>query len=195
MSEKGGDRYVCDCGESFEGQRAIAGHARWCGEYTKARIERICSVCGGPFLVRPSAPDHGKGKYCSTECLREAQRDRVERECEECGETFETYPYVVDNGYGKFCSMACKYQGARVDDDTSRRGAYWERQREKALSRDGWECQECGMSQTKCRETYKFGLHVHHVRPERKFDSGEDPHALGNLKTLCPSCHPKRERE
>ncbi|HSH00950.1 MAG TPA: DEAD/DEAH box helicase [Anaerolineae bacterium] len=69
-------------------------------------------------------------------------------------------------------------------------GPNWDEQREKALVRDGGVCRRCGADG---REKV---LHVHHVRPFRTFNyvAGEnetykEANQLGNLVSLCPSCH------
>lgn len=54
----------------------------------------------------------------------------------------------------------------------------WQALRQEALRRDGYQCRQCGA---------RGLLQVHHVQsvraaPDLAFD-------LGNLKSLCPSCH------
>lgn len=62
--------------------------------------------------------------------------------------------------------------------------------RELALERDNWECQECGMSQEKCIVMFNRQLSVHH-----KDENGltvskkEKNNDLDNLITLCTRCH------
>ncbi len=46
----------------------------------------------------------------------------------------------------------------------------------KVLGRDGWRCQVCGAMQT---------LEVHHIQARSKLGSD----VLGNLITLCTTCH------
>ena len=46
----------------------------------------------------------------------------------------------------------------------------------RALDRDAWRCVRCGSP---------YGLECHHLVP---LDQG-GPHALGNVSTLCASCH------
>lgn len=58
----------------------------------------------------------------------------------------------------------------------------WLRAREKALERDGHECQSCGEGADDNR------LHVHHIEPIREGGAVFD---LENLVTLCPACHGK----
>lgn len=55
----------------------------------------------------------------------------------------------------------------------------WEERRQKVLDRDGYECQECGETDAE--------FHVHHIKPI----SQGGGHQIGNLETLCESCHAK----
>ena len=74
-------------------------------------------------------------------------------------------------------------------------GSNWQDQRQKALERDGHRCRTCG---TQARPG--AGLHIHHIRPFREYGyiPGENEgyllaNDLGNLVTLCPSCHRRAE--
>ena len=58
----------------------------------------------------------------------------------------------------------------------------WARVRRAAFERDGWRCVVCGRPGR---------LEAHHVTPLHK---GGTPYDLGNLKTLCRSCHIERHR-
>jgi len=56
-------------------------------------------------------------------------------------------------------------------------------QKAKARERDGHHCR-------KCKEpVIGKQAHVHHLIPERCFDTPEEAHALSNLITLCDKCH------
>ncbi len=62
--------------------------------------------------------------------------------------------------------------------------------RELALERDNWECQECGMSQEKCIVMFNRQLSVHHKDENGLTVSKEDKNNdLDNLITLCTRCH------
>lgn len=62
--------------------------------------------------------------------------------------------------------------------------------RELALERDNWTCQECGMSQEKCIVMFNRQLSIHH-----KDENGlpvpkeEKNNSLDNLITMCTRCH------
>ena len=53
----------------------------------------------------------------------------------------------------------------------------WARLRRAALDRDGWRCTRCGAPGE---------LEIHHVQPLDRGGAGLD---LGNLRTVCRSCH------
>jgi len=81
-------------------------------------------------------------------------------------------------------------------------GANWERQRNKALDRDGHKCRRCGMSDKEHKERHGSGngLHVHHIRKITTYkEEHESPewyeraNKLENLITLCNWCHKKLE--
>lgn len=68
-------------------------------------------------------------------------------------------------------------------------GPNWTKQRELALKRDRYVCRECGISDDEQRNATGEGLHVHHLKKRRKFDSYEKANRLENLVSLCRSCH------
>jgi len=72
-------------------------------------------------------------------------------------------------------------------------GPEYREQREKALERDSYRCQICGMSHEEHHEKYDRDLHVHHIKPLRTFESPKEANKLDNLMTLCASCHAEWE--
>ena len=60
----------------------------------------------------------------------------------------------------------------------------------KALERDNWECQECGLSQEQSIILFNRKLFVHHIDGHGR-NSKDKNHNLDNLITLCPRCHGK----
>jgi hypothetical protein len=61
-------------------------------------------------------------------------------------------------------------------------GNNWDKQREKALKRDGYTCQVCWLIDR--------ANHVHHIKPRRFFaECIEDANVLSNLITLCAKDH------
>lgn len=74
-------------------------------------------------------------------------------------------------------------------------GPQWDEQREKALRRDQYRCQDCGIIEPDHRQKWDTGLNVHHIIPYRKFHSDSKAHELENLITLCLSCHKVAEHD
>ncbi|UXF49856.1 nuclease [Haloquadratum phage sp.] len=62
----------------------------------------------------------------------------------------------------------------------------WMKAREKARSRDGYNCQRCGVSEDELNRE----LDVHHKVPYRIFDDPKKANELDNLVSLCNRCHP-----
>lgn len=191
---------------------AIRGHFDSIGELQDAAgLERLkkdrvnieCEVCGDEFEVKYSVKDDRR--CCSLECdakwREEAYsgeenhnyKEKIESICEWCGETYSAQAY--EGGTTRFCSQECmvtwrgqKYSGENhprwKDNDDYYRGPNWRRQRERARSRDDYECQNCGS---------ESGLQVHHIISYESFDDYVEANRLQNLMTLCMSCHHKLE--
>jgi len=64
---------------------------------------------------------------------------------------------------------------------TKYRGANWHKQRKKALERDNYKCQVCGVLQ----EDMNRELTIHHIIPYHEGGTND----LENLITVCMSCH------
>lgn len=73
--------------------------------------------------------------------------------------------------------------------DASYRGENWKKIAERARSRDGYRCQDCGMSQAECRENSGRDLDVHHIVPFHNWPNAKQANRMPNLVTLCASCH------
>jgi len=90
-----------------------------------------------------------------------------------------------------------RYQGGLFTHHDARSkknyGTNWEEVRKRALSRDRWRCQHCGLSNSDHNEKYGDSLHVHHIQPLHQFDEPENANFLANLITLCQVCHNKWE--
>lgn len=67
--------------------------------------------------------------------------------------------------------------------------AEWKELRSRALERDGYQCQSCGMTEEKHQEKFGVGLNVHHLTDIADFENPKDADTLENLETLCAECH------
>lgn len=95
--------------------------------------------------------------------------------------------------YGFVSGIQHEFEDEAGSDSGLYYGRNWEEQREAALERDGWECDECGMSHGEHISKYGLGLNVHHIKPFREFDRVDRANRLENLKTVCVTCHGKIE--
>jgi 5-methylcytosine-specific restriction endonuclease McrA len=68
-------------------------------------------------------------------------------------------------------------------------GPNWQEKREQARQRDGYKCQDCGVSE----QSLEIPLHVHHINPLKNFDDIEEANRLENLVSLCQPCHNRWE--
>lgn len=206
------DRVFCpdsDCYAKFLSENVYGeNHPGWGG-----RVEVECAWCGTSKKVRPSELGPSEQFFCGgdTNCESAWKEEnwnaennnnwrggKVEVECEWCGETknikpsiasVSDYYFCANNGECKGAYYADKYGG---EDTPNWRGGYekyygesWPKQREKALTRDDYQCVICGMG----KDEWGRNPHVHHIVPFREFDSEQAAHQLGNLITLCNSHH------
>jgi len=145
-----------------------------------------CIECGEQFWYYPSLRD---GEYCSNECSNRDRQNQTILVCPNCETKFERRRSLGI----QYCSPECWADEYGVDCDRLYAQG-WERKRQEALERDGYECTVCGITDKDHRETYGFCLDVHHIVPVRLFAKWdqpiEDAHVLRNLKTVCRTHHP-----
>lgn len=55
----------------------------------------------------------------------------------------------------------------------------------KALKRDSYKCNRCGMTNSEHKRKYGYGIFVHHLDGDRKNNK------IDNLITVCHGCHSK----
>lgn len=73
-------------------------------------------------------------------------------------------------------------------------GEEWNRKkRMKVRRRDGFGCQECGMTQREHMEEYGQRLDVHHIEKRREFLRGKEANRMDNLELLCRKCHARKD--
>ena len=217
-----GVQTTCDyCGKEYRAR--TDGFARFCSNACQGKSERErvyfeCEVCGDEFDVKPCAAD--SARTCSEECHlvwfsqwvsehNDTGEDNrfwgggtVTLNCEICGDEFEAKSSLADSR--RFCSEECTgvwlETAVKGEGNPAWRGGYegyygpnWQSQRHRALERDEYKCQGCGMGMSTHVEKYDVGLHVHHITPAREFDDYEKQNAIENLVTLCAVCHKTRE--
>jgi len=164
-----------------------SGNPRWRPKMVE------CHVCGDEFRKAKWDADRYDRHYCA-DCWGNTS---VEIECEQCGSTKK-----VRRASGqRFCSYDCmgKWRASTRTGENHPRwtggykryyGPNWREQHRRVRERDDYTCQECGVTEDELGEE----LHVHHVEPFRAFiDDGEADYGaaneLGNLVSLCHSCH------
>ena len=124
----------------------------------------------------------------------------VERGCTNCKVALQVPGWYARKGPQlHFCSADCRQ--AWIEEHPSfditlekryrRRGANWEIQSGAARKRDGYTCQECGMTETELGRQ----LDVHHKIPFRSFKSNVEANKLEHLISVCPTCHAKLEAQ
>jgi len=164
---------------------------------------RKCANCGKEFhlyknKIKRESP---RGIYCCKKCLIESQRNPAAyatKQCMNCNKLFEVLISQVEHrGGGKYCSNKCRVEYCIGENHPRWKenkvqltpGKNWYFQRRKALERDGYKCQYCGISRNE-----KNRIDVHHIIPYRQFNGDyEQANKLKNLITLCWVCHRKVE--
>jgi len=167
------------------------------------RVERKCPNCDSLFETTPTGT-----KYCSQSCYFEDldmptgedhwSYSRVEIECENCAEVFTVAN--INSDQRKYCSRSCfteDHDFVSGEDhpcwNENRRyrqnGKLWKRTRRDCRARDGYQCQICGVDEPDDQQH-----DVHHLIPVRYFEDSADAHTLGNVVTLCRSCHMQWEQ-
>jgi len=189
------------CENSFETERGLKSHWGRMHDKIAPWKRHTCDWCGKVFEASPSHRTADES-HCSMSCAeknKEKNKNLITAECDNCGEKIQRYPSHIQEH--NFCSRSCNgewmseipveeqpaYKGGGRD---SAYGAKWRVARKKALDRDGC-CTYEGCEKTECGNGYS--LHVHHIKPSRKFDSLDEAHRLENLRTLCAVHHSEVE--
>ncbi len=204
--------FVCEtCGITFTKVFSrVKGKHIYCSQkcaHTGRQRRKIkpCYICGTP-VIRPQSLMNER-VTCGEQCYREFKRimatgenspvkNSVPKTCVICGKKFEV---PASKSYKGLCCSAecrCKYvsllfkrrrydKWAKGITKQLYRGPNWEEQRQKALERDGHKCRKCSSTECVC---------VHHKKPFRNFHGDYvKANTLGNLVTLCRSCHSKQK--
>jgi len=201
---------VCEeCGSEYKVISSKVSETRFCSqdclhEHRRNRLEFECDYCGSKYETIPSFEDITS--YCSDDCKHKAWAEKHAKEgpenhmwnggketliCNYCSGEYKRKSQIADRS--KFCCRECKDNWASENkvgensvnwkggiSDSRYYGQNWEKQRHRALERDGHTCQDCGKTSN---------LHVHHIQPIRKYDDPTKANRLKNLVTLCQTCH------
>ena len=147
-----------------------------------------CRECRRRFVPKDQCVAHlrrNPPKYCSRECGQKWRKNGRVTSCTECQKPIYRRKSHLALTIQPFCGFACYGKWQRTHPKETRTDLrIWRRQRLLAKKRDRQACRDCGENQKR--------LVVHHV-VERE-QGKPDNHALGNLVTLCDSCHRKRHR-
>lgn len=131
----------------------------------------------GEILVISQVTGYRQVKWFTHEPIGSEELDLPASELNTMGYWVSINPETVEN----------LRQNGLWSNDPNRYGKSWIKQRDRARSRDNYQCQVCRA------EERDRAHHVHHVTPFRQFSSAELANQLENLVTLCPSCHQRVE--
>lgn len=172
------------------------------GNWKDAKEEAECRVCGTAFEYYPSDK---RGLYCAP-CVEEVNGGVPERPdqrvvripiaCRYCDTRMEVLPSRIrGRTYGVFCDQDCyaKWLSETIvgerhhqwEGGTFPYGEEWWTVRRKALRRDAYTCQVCGVT----AEQLGRNPDVHHIDRVRDFSDPTDAHDLDNVISLCRPCH------
>lgn len=184
--------YYCDnCGKECVDvhNRANKFKRVFCGESCRRSAFKAkpkhCVNCGCWFTAVRLHRAYGKFislnnmKLCSKECQQEwlsnnqDRKDKISRAF-----TGDKHP---------------NWMGGKSRSRIGNRGPGWQRQRRKAISRDGFKCVDCGITQGDHLIKYGSGLEVDHIEPFHNFGNSQQANRLSNLETRCKSCHRRAE--
>ena len=155
-----------------------------------------CRECGGEYKTT-----NVHMVFCSNACKikwHNAARDTTQRQIRECPVCHKTFRPMQKTGVGRtYCTAKCRNKfynsRKRAASESPEWGhakkSKWEGNWFKALHRDKFTCQICGLRRTPGTRTgdRRYILEVHH-----RDGSGEangKNHDPSNLVTLCAECH------
>jgi len=192
--------------------------AEWNSEKQKDKVEYNCDYCGSQFKTHPYRVEESDRLFCpDSDCYGEWQSENaigkdarhweggeVAVECKQCGDIFPVRQHRAEDA--TFCGKPCLsvWMSENLNGEnsphydphkTNQYGPNWDEQAEKCRERDGYRCQSCGKHQ---RDNYR-ALIAHHIVPRKRYigDDGiydyEEGNKLGNLVSLCDSCHQQWE--
>jgi len=205
-----------NCGDSYNVREDNADQSRFCsadclylGRKSEGRSETSssCEWCESSFTHHPSRDR----RFCSQGCHRSwlhgehltgddsPLANKVERTCDECGTSFTRQQSRAELNDRDYCSQDCYFENHTGEDAPNWKGGSlyygegWRDARRRALDRDDYECQDCGLTRDEHYGEFGYDLEVHHIEPFRTFDDATDANQLTNLITLCTTCHIEHE--
>jgi 5-methylcytosine-specific restriction endonuclease McrA len=177
------------------------------GKRGRVSVDLVCQVCGNSFERKPFQIRAKNVTVCSDACYKQARRMGLvtpkpptlppsEFDCQQCGKHVVIPAALIGARRFRFCSPECANEWHSGEQHNNWKGGYngyygktWKRQRNLARKRDGYTCQDCGITEMALGRQ----LDVHHIVRFSDFPDSSDANRLGNLTTLCHSCHIKRE--
>lgn len=162
-----------------------------------------CEMCDKERVIPLSAEK--EHNFCSRSCASRWQKvnglgrqsTKVKFNCPICQTEFYRQPNQIKRVKNQYCSKKCFYEAHQITmggkNNPAWRGGFdpyygpnWKRQAYEARKRDGFKCRRCGILESDLSKK----LHVHHIIPLREFNRDfKRANAIGNLMSLCPSCH------
>lgn len=185
-AQKALEKKCAGCGEMFY-RSGVMSDAIYCNAKCRKACNKPdpvrCVLCNclfsalqirtgdGAWYVRLSGR-----KTCSQSCLRKFYKtDQARKDKISAAFSGEKHP---------------NWQGGKSLWNTiNGRGLNWKSQRSKALKRDGNKCVMCAMTAPQCLQAYGRTLDVDHIIPFHNFSSYKKANTLGNLQSVCASCH------
>ena len=213
------------CGKSFQPKDRSPSHLKRkppqycsleCGRRSRySQVELDCVQCGKAFHRKAYMADwsQDRGPFCSFDCYGRWQSQNtsgknnpgykesahLDLECDWCGESFRRakWQHARSSSGLAFCCRQCFQDYAAKNfvgsgnptwrgGNPKYYGLSWATMRKKALKRDGRKCQDCGTGSD---------LVVHHIKPYATFEFSLEANVLGNLVTLCRSCHLRQHNQ
>jgi endogenous inhibitor of DNA gyrase (YacG/DUF329 family) len=156
-----------------------------------------CRNCGKEYETTNT-----KKIFCTEQCkvsFHNSARPVTKFElriCPQCGKSFRP---MQKKGIGRtYCTAVCRnkwFNDKRVVASKSinwsgaKKAYKWDGNWFKALTRDGFTCQLCGLKRIPSARTTdrRYILEVHHR--DGSGETGDKHHDLDNLTTLCAECH------
>jgi hypothetical protein len=194
------------CNDDFDTEHGMKVHHVQAHDESLAQVECECKNRGKISTEHALRIEAGTGRSSSKGCRYPAPRADVT--CENCGSVVERPKHLAKRYHEDYCSQECylevrrkggenapgwidgRFSDPEYDRDYNKK---WREVRPKAIERDRYECQVCGMTEAEHKQKYDASLHVHHIRPVSEFEDVDDAHELSNLITLCLPCHHRWE--